>query len=769
MKINPQDRIVTLGVRELSEFEICRRLAGRHAGRWRTEIGRTWHQAIQKEYAAEFAAERSLSGQIQCRDWTLQLEGRCDLYSKEDSEPPVFGEIKTVTDPLPLPAFELRNRFPSYFRQLAIYLRLAGQQWAPSTSFLLFLNIDSGIRQKVFCEEADFLNLENHLDAFADFLAFTATRADAQEKISWKSFRSAPRPGQVEASNLLSQAEGTHKILGFQAPTGFGKTRIVLEHSLQAIREGKADRVLYLTGKTSGQEQICAEIRAIFPERDDIRAYRMRNHREHWATCPLDGCHPEQCAPPPEESQSLPVAELIRHPGYAEEAWEGIRETAEAYQQCPYSLSRGMLPFSDVWIGDYNYLFSPSSRHVYYEQPSFDPSRTWLLIDEAHNLTDRVTNALSGSLDQRTLLNAAQDVREANRTSSLASVLREISREVGNLPTGKAVPADAFYTFSDLFENAVQQLTNTSLPWRELPGETVATLQMFESALMLIESEELEPLLWSPMAGRLEWLPLNPGPWIASTITEFAQTVLFSATLEPFDRLTTNFGLSPPETQLVRIESTIDQPFQTVIDARVQTTLRERKRSIGKTAEAIQQLADTGDSCIAAFFPSFEYAEAAQVYLETLAPHLRCTLQPRNLDAAEREQFARHAPLSNDILLLMLGGSFAEAIDSFGGVVETAIIIGPALPELSDLNRIRIDRYPSREEGFHEICRIPGMRRVNQAIGRLVRSHEHRAKVILHDRRFAEPAYRELLRADLGEIETIRNDPQWVHWLSSIK
>ena len=767
MKIDPSNRTASMGVREFAEFEISRRPGGRPAGRWRMETGRVWHNAIQLESAADFERERAISGEIRRDGWTIRLDGRCDLYRERVGEPPILGEIKTVTDPLPLPSSELRARFPAYFRQLAAYNKLTGADAHPEKSFLLFLNIDTGLRQTVPAELGDAEALERHLATLVQFLSFHATRAEERKTLKWHSYRENPRNGQIEASDDLSNAEKVSRAVGFQAPTGFGKTRIVLEHALEAIRDGKADRILYLTGKTSGQEQACLEARTLFPGSGRLHTYRMRNHSEHYAICPLDGCLPHQCAPPTEEYSSLPVSDLIHHSGHADDSWQAVHDIAGNENHCPYALSRGLLPLSDLWIADYNYLFAPSSRHIFLEQPGFDPGRTWLLIDEAHNLPDRVGSALGGGIQEQTLLNAAEDIRSIGSSKELSGILREIAREIHSLPADQRLESSETYLFTSLFEAAVEALANTPIPWRDISLDTSNALQSLESAAFLLDREDLEPLLWSPAPGRLEWLPLQVGPWISRCLSEFAQTVFFSATLDPFPSFLSSCGLTQETCQLVQAKPYDNQPFRTALDSRVRTTRKERSKHATKTAETLRDLADRSDSCVAAFFPSFEYAETIHTYLEVVAPHLRSAVQPRNLNAEEREFFARNAPLSHDILFLMLGGSFAEAVDAFGGIIQTALIVGPALPELSTLNRIRMDTHLDRETGFHEVCRVPGMRRVNQAIGRLVRNLDHRANIILHDSRFLEPEYRDLLRKDLGDPTIIRSEKDWLNWIDA--
>ncbi|MEM0965660.1 MAG: helicase C-terminal domain-containing protein [Verrucomicrobiota bacterium] len=763
MKIDPETRIVQIGIRELAEFEVLRAGRGGTSGTWRLETGRAWHKTVQEEHSDEFLHEHPVQGKIVRGGWQLFLDGRCDLFH-EEATTAVFGEIKTVTDALPLSESELRTRYPSYFRQLATYLLASNRIDSPEKSFLLFLNIDSAIRQTVPLQKNDLADLEKHIERLLGFFEFSANRATKRKNLTWPSFQDHSREGQVEASREVSAAEEQHRIVGFQAPTGFGKTRIILEHALEAIKVGKADRIIYLTGKTSGQEQACVEAATLFPSGNDFRTYRMRNHREHYNALPCEDCLPDQCGSPHEGQPTPPLDELIALPGNSEKTWENIIRLADAYRMCPYTLSRAILTFTDLWIGDYNYLFSPSSRHVFLEQPGFDPARTWLLIDEAHNLPNRVASSLGGSLVDRSVGHAADELSAARGGKPLSSVLRELTHEFASLRPDSALGATESYLFANLFEAGAESLSQLSVDWRELTPDTVSTLQALGSAHALLENEALRPILWSPSQGRIDWLPLKVGPWITKTLEDFAQTVFFSGTLDPFSIFLEDCGMESRSGTYVRVSAQGPNQFRTAIDGRVRTTLRERGNYAPKTAETIRDLAERATSCVAAFFPSFEYAETIATYLGAIAPHLRSEVQPRNLNVEERENFARTAPLSNDVLFLMLGGSFSEAVDSLGGIIETAIIVGPALPELSTINRIRIDEYPDKEQGFHHVCRIPGMRRVNQAIGRLVRSQEHRATIVLHDSRFLEKEYRDLLRDDLGEITEIRNDADWPKW-----
>jgi Rad3-related DNA helicase len=333
------------------------------------------------------------------------------------------------------------------------------------------------------------------------------------------------------------------------------------------------------------------------------------------------------------------------------------------------------------------------------------------------------------------------------------------------LTPGRAASREATYGLLDQLEAVRDAFDRKPVPWRRVSAGTARLLLSLEAADFLFERDELSPVFWCPSAERLEWLPLETGPWIAGCLDGFAGTTLFSATLRPFESLVRAIGFPAGQPEFVGIAPVPNDRFRIAIDARAETTLRRRREGYAATAARVRSFAEAADGCVAVFFPSYEYAEAIRTYLEAEAPHLRVTLQPRDLDAEERDHFARFAPLGNDILLLMLGGSFAEAIDAFGGVIRGAVIVGPALPELSALTRLRMDAYPDRETGFHEVCRVPGMRRVNQAIGRFVRQADHRADILLYDKRFLEPEYRSLLRADLPDPTIIRTPSDWQTWL----
>jgi Rad3-related DNA helicase len=152
----------------------------------------------------------------------------------------------------------------------------------------------------------------------------------------------------------------------------------------------------------------------------------------------------------------------------------------------------------------------------------------------------------------------------------------------------------------------------------------------------------------------------------------------------------------------------------------------------------------------------------------SLAPHLVLTLQERNLDLAAQARWVEQALTGAQALFLVLGSSFAESIDLLGGRVNRAMVVGPALPEVNPVQQARLHEAQrgGREAAFRQVYQIPGMQKVNQALGRLVRSPGQTARVLLHCRRFAEDGYSRLLAGEYRNFTTLNDDASVGHWLS---
>ena len=200
------------------------------------------------------------------------------------------------------------------------------------------------------------------------------------------------------------------------------------------------------------------------------------------------------------------------------------------------------------------------------------------------------------------------------------------------------------------------------------------------------------------------------------------------------------------------------------IDGRVDTRLKTRETHLARTAAALLRLSQEG--AVAAFFPSYKYAEGVGKDLADLDPKADIALQPRGLGPDGTARFVEDSLNRHTILCLILGGSLGEGVDMLGGRIRSAVIVGPALPEVNALQEARRKMFANDgvEDAFALAYVRPGMRKVNQALGRLVRAPGQTARVLLHCRRFADEAYRNLLSTEYGDPPVLADDDEFARW-----
>ncbi|MDI1251137.1 MAG: helicase C-terminal domain-containing protein, partial [Lacunisphaera sp.] len=309
------------------------------------------------------------------------------------------------------------------------------------------------------------------------------------------------------------------------------------------------------------------------------------------------------------------------------------------------------------------------------------------------------------------------------------------------------------------------------------------SLWQFASLAEFLADTTLTKLLWVPRAGEINFTCIDAAPAIGEILREYGGAILMSATLQPYGELAAACGLEVepvPRTGSARPEdglrpyTTLHAPtpwragaYDVAVDLRVDTSYRQRAGHYGTTGATIEALFGASRRAIAVFFPSYAYAEAIQGSLERSGSVCRVVLQPRGTDLAAQTAWVEQNLAFADVLFLVLGSSFAEGIDLLGGRVTHAMVVGPALPEVNAIQKARLDACSDlgREAAFRRVYQIPGLQKVNQALGRIVRAPGQHAKVLLHCRRFAEPSYASLLAADYQMFKEIANDADLQGWL----
>jgi Rad3-related DNA helicase len=908
MEFSFEDRTCALSVGDFASFTLGPRDAGQGgpSGAWRAQLGQQWHIRLRAQVEQEVAARTSVDGKADFAfevplalgylhgGWTFQFTGRIDqLITTADAA--TVREIKTVGGPLPASEATLRTDYPDYFIQTVTYLALlrsapqnAGEPMSPIGSLslrrstggrrlaslraeLVFVEVGTGITQTVVLTADDEAVFRTQLERVTEFLNLRLRARDRLRSLRFRPAFAVLRPGQETVQNDLLMAFsgikrskpgvagqtvppaardfGTSPVLLFEAPTGYGKTGVLLEFALGCLRTSRFSRLLYLTGKSTGQLQVVRTLAAMTSPGDNsepsapnpepaatpVAAWQVRPKAEHCIN-PVFHCVRAACSFLADVEARWPQSGLARF--YRREdqprTLEALRAAGGEAHICPYEITRAALPFNDVWIGDYNYVFAPDSRGVFYERPGFNPDETLLIIDEAHNLPARVADAWS-HVARAGELEAV--LGELNRMHSPAALLLAWDHWT-RLLTGIRRAESLDSTTEDDIRGAVDRLAalvvSTPLDYAALGPhvseqlwQTLALRDRLAGDFSLQANSRPEignqepavpTLLWCPRNGELHFTCLDAAAIIGRILRAFGGVVLSSATLQPTDVFAASCGLAEPLPESARpgvvkppavlgklsrrARKTLrevtsgagllqfeeareaalprllrarapwrEHAYLVGVDLRVDTSLQHRVRHYAVTAAAAEALQGAAHNAIAVFFPSYAYAGNIKQALEATGSSLRVAVQPRLADLAAQTAWVEESLGGADALFLVLGSSFAESIDLLGGRVTHAMVVGPALPEVNAIQRTRLTELErvglGREAAFRRVYQIPGMQKVNQALGRLVRAPGQQARVLLHCRRFAEPSYATLLSPEYQGGDLIAADADLAFWLQA--
>lgn len=778
MQINPMQRSVRLSARELAVFRNQPTARGHGHSTWRAAVGQQWHKSAEADSVAAHPDARfevSVSADWRHRDWLFQINGRIDQLIPNESGYRI-REVKTIRSALPTSDEVLIDAYPEYFAQASIYRAmlevLPEYTDAAISAEVQFINIENGAVQSVPLEAQEHALFEQQLDQVIPFLDERRGSLNRLRDANIAPAFAELRPGQAELFQTLHEAALQARYVLTQAPTGFGKTGIALEHALKHMQDGLYDRCIYLSSKSTGQLETIRQLKKMVGH--ELRYIQMRNRSEHRIDSERHSCTgDERCNA--DIGQHWREADIRPSELFEKGTFELTRaqKIGASTGICPYTLTKSCLPFAEIWIGDSNYIFSPDSQSTFFEAQGFDPARTLLIVDEAHNLPNRTQDSLSIELSSADLLFTIEELRANGAPRRLLSTANELGRWLDSLPSEQALGANQIYMGQDLCEDFAAQLKEAAFDYETTAPFAIKCAWSIPRLAETFNVPAHQFLHWIPRPGVLSATCLDASEWIAECLQPFAGAILMSATLAPFDSFRKACGLSKESVTLAQgLAPWRDEAYEVAIDCRVDTRWRSRDRYYETTARTVAQLCHQSPGMpIAVFFASYQYAENIQAYLDALAPEIRVQRQPRGVELSEQETFIKEGLLTADALFLILGSSYAEGIDQLGGHVDQVMIVGPALPEVNLIQKTRLENHNSlsRDDAFRDVYIRPAMRRIHQALGRIVRAPEHKARVLLHCQRFAESAYMNELAPEYQNAREIRNDEALMVWINDPK
>ena len=761
---------IHLPIRQLVEFLLrTGSIDSRFTGFDRANEGARIHRRLQKAAGEGYAAEVFLTAEREMDGIAFALEGRADGIFTDEAGTIVIDEIKTTA----IPTEEMQEDMnPCHWAQGMVYGAIYAQQngLEQLDVRLTYYQIDTD----------EITRYTRHFTAgeLEEFLCGLLRQYVpwAQRQLTWADARSASlqalrfpfpayRPGQRALAGEIYRACAAGKTehkggtrLFCQAPTGIGKTMSALFPALKAIGEGKGEKLFYLTARNTTQaaaEDALQRLHAGAPGLA-LRSVTLTAKEKACLCKDTDGhpsCLPEVCPYAKGYFDRVKDALASLLDGTPQFSRAALEETARQFTVCPFELGLDLSAWCDVVIGDYNYLFDPVVRlHRF-----FDSAGDWLfLIDEAHNLPDRARAMYSAQFSKSSLTEAKRALGKGK--SPLKAALTRADKAF--LETRKQTAEQGGTAFlQELPAELLKPLHALQAPlqdWLEQNPDAEAHAQLLDLYFAVQDitraAERYDEHFVTQLSAygsdlTLQLLCLDPSAFVDASLACGRAAALFSATLTPPGYYRSVLGC--PDARAVALESPFPQEHLGLYCLPgISTRYKDREASIPAVSDALAALAGGKVGNYLAFFPSYAYLRAVWEDFSARYPAIPTLVQESGLDDGARAAFlARFAPDPAQTLLGfgVMGGIFGEGVDLVGDRLIGCAIVGVGLPQVNPRQEILRRYYDEHSgSGFDYAYRYPGMNKVLQAAGRVIRTAEDKGVVLLLDDRFARSEYTRL-------------------------
>ncbi|MDR6206457.1 ATP-dependent DNA helicase [Paraburkholderia graminis] len=564
------------------------------------------------------------------------------------------------------------------------------------------------------------------------------------------------RSGQRELAVSVYRAARDGKPLMAQAPTGIGKTLATIFPLLKACAAEQIDRVFFLTAKTPGR---ALALDAIETLRRSAAPLPLRTlelvARDKACEHPDKACNGESCPLARGFYDRLDAARSAALAGPRLDR-ATVREAALAHDVCPYYLAQELARWADVVVGDYNYYYDSSA--MLYALTQINQWRVGVLVDEAHNLLDRARRMYTASLDQAAL-------RLARNTAppTLRKPLERLQREWNALKRAQTASYEVYADVPGKLLSAAQNLIGAvtdQLAEAPLSIDQTSLRFFFDAMHFVALAEQFgEHSIFDITLTTDRHAPRDktscvlcvrnviPAPFLAPRYAAARTTVMFSGTLSPHHFYRDTLGLAE-DTSWLDVEGPFRaEQLQVRVAGNVSTRWRDRDRSLEPIVELIARQYTAQPGNYLGFLSSFEYLQRVVALMREHNPDVPVWAQEPGMDEAARDAFlARFRGTDQGVGFAVLGGAFSEGVDLVGQQLIGAFIATLGLPQMNEVNeQMRRTMEARFGSGYEYMYLYPGLQKVVQAAGRVIRTERDEGVVHLIDDRYRRPEVRRLL------------------------
>ena len=773
-----EETIIRISVRSLVEFilregDIDNRVSG-SMEKDAMLLGGKIHRKIQSRMGTNYTAEVPLKIQMPCDGFVLQIEGRADGVLKDDGKV-LIDEIKGILRSLehleaPVPVHLAQAKCYAYIYAVQNSLKCIDVQ-------MTYCQMETEEIRR-FCQKFEFQELQTW---FQDLV--TQYEKWAKFEIEWRNVRNDsirqiefPFPYREGQRDLVVSVYRTilrKKKLFIQAPTGVGKTMATVFPAVRAVGEGLGEKIFYLTAKTI-MRTVAEQAFSLLKEKGLLYKTITLTAKEKICFCEEAECNPDACpyAKGHFDRVNDAVFDLITHSG--DWSREVLEEQAKKYMVCPFEMSLDVSNWADAVICDYNYVFDPQA-HIKRFFSESGKEEYLFLIDEAHNLVERGREMYSASLYKEDLLEVrklvkAEDPKLAKRLSECNQQFLELKRECEHYQILKSVSHIALKLMNVLskLEDYLEECKDAEKKKRVLDFYFAV-----RSFLNIHDIMDENYVIFSEMMedGRfqIKLFCVNPAVNLQNYLEQGNSTIFFSATLLPVHYYKKLLSVEKDDYAVYAHSSFPQENKFLFIGTDVSTRYTRRGESTyQRFARYIAVMAEQKKGNYMAFFPSYRFLEEVHTcFLECVDHEVDSICQVSYMDEEQREEFLEEFEQEREkslVAFCVMGGIFSEGIDLTDDKLIGAVIAGTGLPQVCTEREILKQYFNAADmDGFDYAYLYPGMNKVLQSAGRVIRTESDRGVILLLDDRFREMRYREVFPREwqqyqLGSVKNLEQE-----------
>jgi DNA excision repair protein ERCC-2 len=736
------------------------------------QIHKNW-QNIQQEQDENYSSEIPLFYEYKTNDFLFQFTGRMDgLIIRKNQY--YVEEIKSTV--LPLESIS-ESTFPVHWAQAKCYAFMYAheKQKAKMNVIVTYYQKETG-ETRQFQKSYTYQSLltffhslvQQYEKSILQEYQWQIHRNESIEKLTFPF--SSYRKGQQDLIDSVQGATQNGDVLFAQAPTGIGKTMAVLFATLKSIPETGLSKVFYLTARTPTQRVAEKALQLLQQNGLQYRCITLAA-KEKVCLMGLPHCIGDECpyAKGYYDRINDAINDLLEKQQYY--SIEDVVLTAQKYSICAFEFSLDLSLKCDCIVCDYNYVFDPKVFLKRYFFGNTGNGKYAFLIDEAHNMVKRAQEMFSAEISQYQIQRVLQETKAFDDLQvTLHDFLgsfdliqhRMEAEETENYYYSTHVPEDFCIEVEKTYDAMKTFLEEKQ--FKDVPYSLVVLFydlkhflkvhDLFDSHYSFIATKEKSGL-------RCKEFCMDPSSLMQNILQRSYTSVFFSATLSPIQYFVRMLGGGRESVQFRTDSPFPKENLHVVIENEISTKYKERPQSFEKIALYIRSIADAKIGNYFVFFPSYAYMNKVYETFQLIKGKTSCILQKPNMNEKERNEFLTSFSFPHGRSLIgfaVMGGIFGEGIDLVGDQLSGAIIVGVGLPSINLENMVLKKYFDENEEsGFGFAFVYPGINRVLQAVGRVIRTEEDRGVVLLIDKRFDHPNYRKLLPEEWGYVPGIHN------------